>query len=422
VLTSSASVGTFVFYFSSLIFLQSMSEQNDSENTSEIREENESFIPFTDDPSADYESESLTESKEPEKKKKSALRDWAEALVFAFIGVIILKAFVFEPFAIPSDSMDGTLVAGDYIVVNKLSYGARTPMTPLSIPFSHQKLWGFKSYSEAWTLPYWRMPGYSEIQRNDVIVFNFPAEDLFAMEGEANLYPVDHRTHFVKRVVALPGDTFEIADRELMINSTAISFPQHARFNYIIKIDSTRNDSIKLEKLGMAKMSTQGRYFLYTMSLEKTEADSLRLIKQIVSVDPEVSRRGLYDEQLFPGTENFPWNLDNYGKLIIPKAGQTVSLHSDSLPLYIRILVNYENNEIKQMGDSVFVNGKYANTYTFKMNYYFVMGDNRHYSMDSRYWGFVPEDHIVGKATMILFSYDKEQGNVRWSRCFEGIE
>ena len=395
--------------------------------SNDFREEaEESAAPLNDDPSADYEvaPAEVTPADVPAKKKrkKSAIRDWAEALFLAFIGVIILKTFLFEPFAIPSDSMDNTLVAGDYIVVNKLAYGARLPMTPLSVPFSHQDIAGWKSYSTWFSIPYMRIPGYSEPHRNDVIVFNFPAEDLFPMNGKPNVYPVDHRTHFIKRLVGLPGDTLQIIDREVFVNGQALPFPEKVLFNFIVKVDSTKRDSVHLNGLGMVRESQQGKYLLYTVTLLPAQADSLRLIPQIVSVDPELSRAGLYDEQLFPHSEKFAWNLDNYGKIVVPKKGETVHLTPDSLCLYQRIIVNYEHNTIDLKGDSLFINGKYTTSYTFKMNYYFVMGDNRHFSMDSRYWGFVPEDHVVGKATMILFSYDKQKGKMRWSRSFESIK
>lgn len=385
-----------------------------------------------DDPSADYEiaapevikpeEETAQEENSPKKKKrKSPIREWFEALAFAFIGVIFVKAFIFEPFAIPSDSMDNTLLAGDYIVVNKLAYGARTPMTPLSVPFSHQTIGSRSAYLEWWNWGYHRVPGYSDIKTNDVLVFNFPAEDLFPLTGKPKNFPIDHRTHFIKRCVGLPGDTLKITDREVFINGKAIPFPEEVVFNFVIKIDSTKRDSVKLEKLGMLRESQQGKYFLYTVSLLPRQADSLRLIKQIISVDPELTRTGLFDEQIFPHAQKFPWNLDNYGLVVIPKEGVTVKLTVDSLPLYERIIVNYEHNVIDVRNDSIFINKAYAKEYTFKLNYYFVMGDNRHYSMDSRYWGFVPEDHIVGKATMVLFSYNKAGGHVRWSRCFKSI-
>jgi signal peptidase I len=383
-----------------------------------------------DDPSADYEiaapsseSENKPEENLPKKKKKkSHFREWFEALLFAFIGVLLVKAFIFEPFAIPSDSMDNTLLAGDYIVVNKLAYGARLPMTPLSIPFSHQTVGGMPAYLEWWKWGYHRVPGYSEIKNNDVIVFNFPAEDLFPLTGKPKNYPVDHRTHFIKRCIGLPGDTLRITDREVFINNKPLPFPEKVIFNYVVKLDSADRDSVRLQKLGMLRESQQGKYLLYTFPLLPAQADSLKRVKQVISVEPELSRAGIYDEQLFPHSQKFPWNLDNYGSIVIPKKGDTVKLTADSLALYERIIVNYEHNTIDVRNDSIFINKTYATSYTFKMNYYFVMGDNRHYSMDSRYWGFVPEDHIVGKATMILFSYDKAAGHVRWNRCFKKIE
>ncbi|MCU0434366.1 MAG: signal peptidase I [Bacteroidia bacterium] len=395
---------------------------------------------INDDPSADYElsEESTPEAEVPQvvagavdetspgkkKRRRHPVREWVEALLFAFFGVLLLKLIVFEPFAIPSDSMDRTLQTGDYIIVNKLAYGARMPMTPLSLPFGHQTIGttGRKAYLDWWNWGYHRLPGYSEVKLNDVIVFNFPAEDLFALNGHTHEYPVDHRTYFIKRVVALPGDTLTIRDKEVFVNAIGLTAPGNSLFNYIIKIDSTRADSVKLKGLGLMRESRQSQYFLYTVALLPRQADSLRLIKQITSVEPEISKAGSYDEQIFPHNEFYPWNLDNYGPLIIPQEGKTIKLTAQNLPLYQRAIVYYEHNTIEQRGDSLYINGKLDSSYTFKMNYYFVMGDNRHYSMDSRYWGFVPEDHIVGRATMILFSYDRKNGSVRWNRCFESVD
>lgn len=389
-----------------------------------------------DDPSADYESQGENivrpsgvegDGRDPEpitmqtKKKKSHIREWTEAVIVAFVGVIILKSFFFEPFAIPSDSMSGTLLSGDYVVVNKMIFGARMPMTPLTIPFTHQSVFGMKSYSDAIQWDYTRMPGFGEIEHNDVIVFNFPAEELFPLDGQPRQDPIDHRTHFIKRCIGLPGDTIQIRNKTVYINSSELPAPVTAMFNYIIKVDSSRTDSLNLTSLGMVRESRQGKYIFYTITTKSSVADSLKLNPKIISVEPELSPPGSFDEQVFPHEERLSWNLDNYGPIVVPKEGNTIKLSVDSLSMWERIIVDYENNEMEVKGDSIFINGKYTNTYTFKMNYYFVMGDNRHFSMDSRYWGFVPEDHIVGVATMVLFSYDGINGGVRWGRTFSGI-
>ena len=394
-------------------------------------ESGENNIVSTDDPSADYEQQINTEPvlpvqdeviSAPEKKKKSHIREWTEAVVVAFLGVLILKAIVFEPFAIPSDSMSGTLMAGDYVVVNKLRFGARLPITPLTVPFTHQTIFGVQSYSDILQWPYMRIPGYAEIERNDVIVFNFPAEDEFPMDGRPNEYPTDHKTHFIKRCIAIPGDSITIKDKVVYINGKELPAPVKAVFNFVIKADTSKKDSLDFKQYGMVRESQQGKYAYYTITLRQSTADSLKLNPNIISVEPELSPSGSYDETVFPHEEKLSWNLDNFGPLVVPKEGMTITLHTDSLSLWERIIVNYEHNELSVNGDSVYINGKYAKTYTFKMNYYFVMGDNRHFSMDSRYWGFVPEDHIVGVATTILFSYDRNAGSVRWDRLFEGIE
>lgn len=394
-------------------------------------ESGENNFVSADDPSADYEQQINTETvlpiqeeviSAPEKKKKSHIREWTEAVVVAFLGVLILKAIVFEPFAIPSDSMSGTLMAGDYVVVNKLRFGARLPITPLTVPFTHQTIFGVQSYSDILQWPYMRIPGYAEIERNDVIVFNFPAEDEFPMDGRPNEYPTDHKTHFIKRCIAIPGDSITIKDKVVYINGKELPAPAKAVFNFVIKADTSKKDSLDFKQYGMVRESQQGKYAYYTITLRQSTADSLKLNPNIISVEPELSPSGSYDETVFPHEEKLSWNLDNFGPLVVPKEGMTITLHPDSLSLWERIIVNYEHNELSVNGDSVYINGKYAKTYTFKMNYYFVMGDNRHFSMDSRYWGFVPEDHIVGVATTILFSYDRNAGSVRWDRLFEGID
>jgi signal peptidase I len=308
------------------------------------------------------------------------------------------------------------------VVVNKLAYGARIPITPLSIPFSHQDVLGLKAYTTWFTFPYMRVPGYSDVKRNDIIVFNFPAEEEFPIEGHTAEHPPDHKTHFIKRCIGLPGDTLQLVDGEVVINGKPEESPALAMFGYTIKIDSAKRDSLNLDNIGMARESYQGRNMMISVSMMKVTADSIRRLPFVIAVDRELSKTGAHDDQLHPRNEIFPWNLDQYGPLIVPKEGMTVSLHPDSLSLYEDIIVNYEHHKLEVIGDSVYVDDKLAKNYTFTMNYYFVMGDNRHYSMDSRYWGFVPEDHIVGRASLILFSYDKKEGGVRWGRMFSTIK
>lgn len=414
-----------------------MQENPPVDSNDNFPEENsgENYTAASDDPSADYETSlpASTDSAQPTApatatatttatpKKKSHLREWGEAILVAFVGVIILKSFFFEPFAIPSDSMSGTLLSGDYVVVNKLIYGPRMPMTPLTIPFTHQSIFGKKSYSDAIQWGYARIPGFGDIEHNDVIVFNFPAEELFPLDGKPRQDPIDHRTHFIKRCIGLPGDTIQISNKTVYINSGELVPASTTMFNYVIKADTSRIDSLDFTSLGMVRESRQGKYVYYVVTMNSASADSVKLNPKVISVEPELSPPGSFDEQVFPHEEKLSWNLDNYGPIIVPKEGATISLSVDSLSMWERIIVDYENNEMQVRGDSIFINGKYSNTYTFKMNYYFVMGDNRHFSMDSRYWGFVPEDHIVGIATTVLFSYDGINGSVRWGRTFSSI-
>lgn len=356
------------------------------------------------------------------KKKKHWTREWGEALFLAFIAVLLARLFFFEAFSIPSGSMDNSLLEGDYVVVNKLAYGPRMPNTPLSVPFMHQKLWGnVKAYLDWISIPYLRIPGYDDIGRNDVIVFNFPAEDVFPVEGPPEKRPVDKRTYFIKRCVALPGDTFELRNTDVYVNGDKLGVPEKALFRYAVISDSAINDSLLLRKLGMAQESKKKDYWLYDVSLSHSTADSIRKLKNIRSVELVTTAAGEFEEAVFPYSEKFAWNRHQYGPFVIPKEGMTVPLTVDSLPLYRRIIVEYEHNTLQVRGDSIYINGQLTKTYTFEMNYYFMMGDNREVSFDSRAWGLVPEDHIEGRASMILYSYDKKSDATRWSRVFESI-
>lgn len=412
---------------------QSPDEQNKQQPPEEKKiPENES-VPYvgevnidwnTPPPSDDVPPENTPEPEETGKKKKrkkSLLREWGEAIGIAFIVLLICRLLFFETFAIPSGSMDNTLLAGDYIVVNKLAYGPRMPMTPLSIPFAHQRIGSMKAYLGWIAFPYARIPGYADITYNDVLVFNFPAEDQFPLEGEPEVYPVDHRSHFVKRCVALPGDTFEIRNSDVYVNRRKLLPPDQALFEYKITVDTMMRDSALLRRLGMVQESRQTKNWIYTVYLRPQTADSIRQLKNIIGVEAILAQPATYDQSIFPNDELFAWNLDQYGPVVLPREGMTVPLSVDSLPLYQRIIVDYEHNVLKVQGDSIYINDQLVTSYTFKMNYYFVLGDNRHNSFDSRIWGFVPEDHIVGRAAFILYSRDRVNSRSRWDRMFESI-
>ncbi|MEW6470402.1 MAG: signal peptidase I [Bacteroidota bacterium] len=337
---------------------------------------------------------------------KSSILEWSRAVLYAFLAWLFLRAFCFQTFSIPSASMRRTLLEGDYIVVNKLAYGGRTPITLLSSPFAEQK-----HYLDWISLPYFRIWGYADIAHNDVVVFNFPMEDE---------YPVDHRTHYIKRCVGLPGDTFQVSDKIIYINSQALTVPEQVQFSYTVISDTSGIDSATIVNLGLEMASHLPSAGRYTFFMTHAAADSLRKMENIVSVEINNQEKDYYESNCFPGDDNFRWNLDNFGPLVIPRKGDSVRISLNNLPLYKRIVENYEKNSLQVRNDSVLINGK-AGYYTFKMNYYFMMGDNRHFSNDSRVWGFVPEDHIVGKASFIFISLTDEPNVSRWDRGFSWI-
>lgn len=387
-----------------------------------------------------------------DKLSRGAIREWADAIVFAVIAATIIRTFLIEAFTIPSSSMERTLLNGDYLFVSKLSYGPRIPMTPLSIPFVHSSFMGKKSYVESVQLPYYRLPGFGKVQRNDVVVFNFPEGDTVAMMntntsyyglcrmyGRENIWrnseivyrPIDKEDNYIKRCVAIAGDTLKIVDRKLMINGKEAYFASTAQFNYDLKMDGAINPK-RLEELNLyeqAQVSKEG----YQMSfpLTKDNLEKLKLFSNIKDVAPQQFGAGEYLPQIggmpddvFPHTSKFQWNRDNFGPLLIPKKGMTVKLTIDSLPLYERIIDLYEKNDLQLKDGKIFINGKEENSYTFKQDYYWLMGDNRHNSLDSRYWGFVPDDHIVGKGVFIWMSLDpfvEKLKKFRWDRAFTFI-
>ena len=360
--------------------------------------------------------------KRKKKKKKSELRNWGDAILFAVIAATILRTFLIEAYTIPTSSMEKSLLIGDFLFVSKVSYGPRVPMTPLAFPLVHHTMpiVGGKSYSESIKLPYHRMKGLGEVKRNDCVVFNWPAETL----GR----PIDKKENYIKRCVGLPGDTIEVVDAQLMVNGT----PQEEfegmkkQFHYNVETKgSGLNPKILYEKYDITEGGYGRNQNEYMLTLTNENKDVLATFPNVKTIERSVKPKNKFEEYIFPHSINFSWNEDNYGPLIIPKKGETINLTTKNLALYKDIIERYEGNKLEIVGGEILINKTVATTYTFKMNYYWLMGDNRHNSADSRFWGFVPEDHIVGKALFIWMSWDKNAKGlkkVRWNRLFDGVK
>jgi signal peptidase I len=351
------------------------------------------------------------------KKITAHIKQWLKALLFALLTVVVVKAFVFWVYVIPSTSMEKTLLPGDLIVVNKMAYGIRLPITPITFPLSHQKMplnRNYKAYLDIIQFPYIRLFA-SKIERNDVVVFNYPLE---------NEVPIDHRSFYIKRCVGLPGDVIVIKNKEVFINKELLPFPKNVSFNYHVK------SSLPLNKDTLMKYDiTDGGKIdgnnYWQLTLSDSAKKNLLKLNYIETVKPLKINADTYADYIFPFNENYKWNIDFFGPLSIPQKGETVILDSINIHMYQQIIERYEENTFEQIGNYFVINGDTVNEYTFQMDYYFMMGDNRHNSADSRFWGFVPESHIVGKAHSILFSVNKSPNAIdkyRWNRFFSGIE
>ncbi len=349
--------------------------------------------------------------------RKSKTREWIDALVFAVIAATIIRTFLIEAFTIPTPSMEKSLLVGDFLFVSKINYGARTPMTPLSFPFAHQELpiIGGKSYSEAIKLPYYRLPGFSKIKNNDIVVFNYPMEDE---------RPVDKQTHYIKRCIGIPGDSISVIDGVVQLNSKKVNIPAKGQMLYDVSTNGTGFNARILEKLDITEGGpgmVEGDFRLF---MTNEAASELAKLPNVRSVRKLTAPAGVYEDYIYPHNPLFPWNVDNFGPLYIPKQGDKIDLNEKNVILYSRCITQYEGNTLEIKGGKVFINGVESLTYTFKMDYFFMMGDNRHNSADSRFWGFVPDDHIVGKAVFIWMSWNANGGfidKIRWSRLFRLI-
>lgn len=349
--------------------------------------------------------------------RKSKTREWIDALIFAVIAATIIRTFFIEAFTIPTPSMEEDLLVGDFLFVSKISYGARTPMTPLSFPFAHQEmpLIGGKAYSEAIKLPYYRLPGFSKIKNNQIVVFNYPMEDD---------RPVDKQTHYIKRCIGIPGDTLKVDSGLVYVNDKAVKLDAKGQHLYLIS--AQEGFSFNPDKLKEMGVTMDDKRYLdqNLMMLTETAADQIRKMNGIISVQQYVRPKGEWNPQIFPDNPNLKWNEDNYGPIYIPEKGATIPLTPQNISIYRRAITVYEHNQLTELNGKILINGKEATSYTFKQGYYWMMGDNRHNSLDSRFWGFVPEDHIVGKAVFIWMSWNSEGsffGKIRWGRLFHLI-
>ena len=376
--------------------------------------------------------------------------DWSMAIITALILVIFIRTFIIEAYTIPTPSMERTLMVGDYLFVSKISYGPKLPNTPIAFPFTHNTMpfSDKKSYTEKIQWPYQRLAGFSKIKNNDVVVFNFPEGDTVIQQFPDQDYyslvrkygrntilsqydvisrPVDKRENFVKRCIGIPGDTILITHTLIYINNIPLSDPATAQYNYYIRTNGQNLEADQLNDLEITDTDQMYDPYMksYVFALTREQASDVRNLSNITKVTLfENTNRNLSYLSFFPYDPSFTWNEDNFGPLVIPRKGMSVDLTLENLPVYRRIIEAFEKNKLDIKDGIIYVNNKPSDSYTFSLNYYFMMGDNRHNSADSRIWGFVPEDHIVGKAVLVWLSLNKNKDSfkkIRWNRMFKKI-
>ena len=424
------------------------------------------------------------------KTKNPILRkalEWIDAIVFALIAVYFINTFFFQNYQIPTSSLEKSLLVGDFLFVSKMSYGPRSPMTPLSFPLAQHTMpvVGGKSYIDKPQWKYKRLKGFGDVKRNDIVVFNFPTGDTVAtnMEsvdyyvlsaynpngsegvksdkrryGEIVYRPVDRRENYVKRCIGLPGETIELKDDVVYIDGEILPNPKMTQHNYMIQTDGTDISSKLFSELGINKDDYSNDGMAGQRTQDLANADSLSMVQLGLKINGDKKGKLYYsipmtDEMVsemkakpfvwsivketepkgsglyYPLDYQQDWTRDSFGPLWIPKKGATINFDTDTeykVAAYNRCIKNYEGNDFEYRNGKVFINGEETNSYTFTMDYYFMMGDNRHNSADSRVWGFVPEDHVVGQPLLIWLSLEKDKGwfsgKIRWNRLFRSAK
>ena len=396
---------------------------------------------------------SFWKKKNPPDGKQTKLVEWVDAIIFAVIAATFIRMFFIEAYTIPTSSMEKSMMVGDYLFVSKTAYGPKMPNTPIAFPFVHHTMpfsTTIKSFSTLIHDPYRRIAGFGKVKNDDVVVFNFPEGDTVALNmqdrsyyelvrsygrdkvnsekrvfGEIIYRPVDKRENYIKRCIAIPGDSMKIVNGQVYVNGKAQKEIPGMQFKYMVTITGNSINSNALEKLDIQRSEIEGSDSRYIMSLTTEQVKMMDGMKFITSKERLTYQPENIDPSLFPCDPKYAWNLDNFGPIWIPQKGKTINLTIDNLPLYKRIIGLYEENDLKVKDNVIYINGAVATTYTFKMDYYWMMGDNRYNSADSRYWGFVPEDHVVGKASLVWLSLDKNKSflsKIRWNRFFMGVK
>ncbi|MBK0370835.1 signal peptidase I [Flavobacterium agrisoli] len=379
-----------------------------------------------------------TQKLEYQKDRKLTTKDKASdtisSLLFAIIVATLVHTYVVQPYTIPTSSLEKSLLIGDFLFVSKVNYGPRVPMTTVALPMVHDSIPFIKQKSyEKWPqLPYFRLPALEKIQRTDIVVFNWPMDTVykfFDRSGRRADKPIDKKSNYVKRCVGIPGDSLAIKDGYVYINGKKLVMPERAKPQYSYEVALDGKTPIDFEYLlrelditdaaGFKNSAT--RDTIIFSALTAASAERLKNTPGITAVTRMITKGD--DPSIFP--HNGKGNADNMGPIYIPEAGKTVALNTESLPYYKEIISDYEGNDLKVNGNEIRINGAVAKTYTFKQNYYWMMGDNRHNSEDSRYWGYVPENHIVGKPVFIWMSWDtngKGLNKIRWNRVFTTVD